>query len=274
MPVHHLMTAVRGTFLFHDHVEAAELWHRLRLRLPGALAACLMPDHVHLLLAQEARADIGDVASGYARWRNARWLRSGPVFAPQPAPETVQAGLKTRRHVRYIHLNPCRGGLVGDPLAWPWSTHRDRLGLALVPWGRRHPDPEALHRYVSSDPAARVDGTPLPWGVLEVPTAAQVETAVTETLRVPFDQLGRRGRARSLWLRGLRALTPLSSSEIARVVGVQPRAVRNVPQQGNADTRLLRRLLGDDRFAGLLDTDLRHDEAVRRYARRKGLRLR
>jgi hypothetical protein len=36
--------------------------------------------------------------------------------------------------VRYIHLNPVVAGLVTDPMAYRWSSHRDYLGRATVPW--------------------------------------------------------------------------------------------------------------------------------------------
>lgn len=32
-----------------------------------------------------------------------------------------------------MHPNPCRARLVADPLAWPFSTHRDAVGLAVDP---------------------------------------------------------------------------------------------------------------------------------------------
>jgi len=70
-------------------------------------------------------------------------------------------------------LNPCRDGLVRDPLAWPWSTHRDAVGAVAEPWvtaatlARELARPRNgfegwLHRYVSADPSVAVTGTPFP----------------------------------------------------------------------------------------------------------------
>ena len=36
--------------------------------------------------------------------------------------------------IRYIHLNPVRAGLVKDPVAYPWSSHRAYLGREELPW--------------------------------------------------------------------------------------------------------------------------------------------
>ena len=35
---------------------------------------------------------------------------------------------------RYIHLNPVRAHLVQSPEEYPWSSHRDYLGLEEIPW--------------------------------------------------------------------------------------------------------------------------------------------
>jgi hypothetical protein len=110
------------------------------------------------------------------------------VFRRQPRSVGVPEGLMARRTVRYIHLNPCRGELVSRPLAWPWSTHRDRLGLAVRP---------AVSR-------------------------------AAEVLRVPFRALERRGPARTLLVRSLRVLGVMGTTELAALTGLAPRTVRDV----------------------------------------------
>jgi len=35
---------------------------------------------------------------------------------------------------RYIHLNPVRAGIVGEPEDYPWSGHRAYLGREVIPW--------------------------------------------------------------------------------------------------------------------------------------------
>ena len=116
-----------------DPAAAWWLWWRLRARWPDAIAACLMPDHWHLVVAADGSSDatlrLGRVLSGFTRWsRHTRlWnpIGDGRLFANLQHLE---------RHVRYVHLNPCRASLVGDPLEWPWSTHRGVLGAEHDAW--------------------------------------------------------------------------------------------------------------------------------------------
>ncbi len=38
------------------------------------------------------------------------------------------------RYLAYAHANPVTAGMVNDPLAWPFSSHRDVLGFRFAPW--------------------------------------------------------------------------------------------------------------------------------------------
>jgi hypothetical protein len=115
--------------------------------------------------------------------------------------------LHLRRHIRYTHLNPCRAGLVRDPVEWEWSTHRDAIGATSDPWL----DLKALnqlwncpprdfarvfHEYVSGDPTVSVGGTMLPIltpDLRVVATLERIEAAVLQSTRAPRAELRRRG---------------------------------------------------------------------------------
>ncbi len=159
----------RGTLLSDD--VAPWLWARLRERFPDALAAVLMPRHVHVI----ARAEHADRLDRTLRW-HARLFRPGSltrVWEPlEPRPVIADVG-KLHRQVRYVLLNPCRASFVDDPLLWRWSTHRDSVGGVADPWvpaGRLAAALERptfgfedwFHHYVSADPHASVGGTPPP----------------------------------------------------------------------------------------------------------------
>jgi hypothetical protein len=148
------------------------LWWRLRRMFEHVLAACLMPDHLHVLV-HAASADALRRLVGYQLGAFARELGAGPQWQPVPPPLPVLGDDKLERQMRYALLNPVRAGFVGDPASWLWSTHRDVIGARADPWvtpvelavalGR--PDEgfvEWFHRYVSSDPSVAVDGSPLP----------------------------------------------------------------------------------------------------------------
>jgi len=198
--VHLTARALPGTLLFHDWTEALRLWRRLLRAFPDARALCLMPNHPHVVAPDDrARQRLSAVMSGYARWRAHHRAQDGACWQPQPRAEPIPDAAHQRRTVRYVLLNPCRGGLVVDPLAWPLSLHRDLVGLGDPAWRTR--EPEALHRYVSSDPTASVIGTELP-GLHSGPAHLDaIAAAVGAVLRIEPSDVRRVPRARRLLVR-------------------------------------------------------------------------
>lgn len=163
--MYHLVArAAPGTLLIRTHAEAAALWADIVHAFPEIIALCLMPNHFHLVLAHADAADRQtDAMRAFAQWRNHARDERAPVWTfPHPEPEPLADEQKERRNVRYTHLNPCRAHIVADPLAWPWSTHRDAVGLAAWPVIPTRRDTVGFHHYVSADESTSVDGTPLP----------------------------------------------------------------------------------------------------------------
>jgi hypothetical protein len=264
--LHIVVRALRGRrLLFTTWSEGRELWDRVVRAAPGLTALCLMPDHFHLLHAADVRDALAHAMSGYARWLNAQRRTSGPLIEPIPPPGPLRDGGKVRRNVRYVHLNPCRGHLVADPLAWPLSTHRDMVGLAAFPVVPVRRDATDFHTYVSSDPAVRVTGTELPLVSVPVPSASQVLHATSALARTPMPALLQRGQARSLYLRAARTLSPDSHRVIGDAVGVAREAVQVQPAKEDARVRAVARAVGDSRFPPLWDLDLRLQPSWARY---------
>ncbi len=262
---HHVARAERNSVLFRTHHEAAALWRSLTDGFPELTACCLMPDHVHLLLPHsDEEGRFGRVKSGFARWRNAHRGVSGAVWAPSPAPERVTDDDKQRRAERYVHLNPCRRRLVDDPLSWPWSTHRDRVGLAAPPVVPPSRDPERFHHYVSGDPTVAVEGTPLPTVRGGAFGWQDVLDAVGNICRDVDLDLSKRGPVRSLIVQTAWAFGVGSRAELARLVGVDlataHRLVARAPPRydpGPGAFGACFRAVGDPRFGALPTGDLR-----------------
>ncbi len=190
------------------------LWTHLRAAFPQAIAATIMPDHPHIVVASE------DPESD--RQRLARLLgQFGRKFgvwghvARTPAPAMIRSGEVLARQVRYVALNPCRARLVSCPLAWPWSTHRDVVGAVLDPWvtgerlaaalgGRAQGFAARHHAYVSGDPRARVEGTPRPTAAESTDLSSfslrNIAEAVASATRTPLDALRHRGVSRALFV--------------------------------------------------------------------------
>ncbi len=230
--IHLTARALPGTLLFHDWTEALELWRRLLRAFPDARALCLMPNHPHVVTPDDhARARLTGVMSGYARWRGHHRDQDAACWQPQPRAEPIPDAAHQRRTVRYVLLNPCRGNLVADPLAWPLSLHRDLVGLGDPAWRAR--DPDALHRYVSSDPTVSVSGTELPGLYAGRASLDAIEAAVGAVLRLqPSDARvcppARKLLVRAAWYRdhtdlpALAAHLGVSRSGAYKLLGTPP----------------------------------------------------
>jgi REP element-mobilizing transposase RayT len=256
---HIVARALPDTVLWRDPTEANALWRILTRTFPELVALCLMPDHFHLVLPHADEANrLSRALAAYARWRNHRRKQKGPVWASPPPPEKIADDKHLRRTIRYVHLNANRGKLVGDPLAWAWSTHRDATGFALFPVVARDPFPARFHHYISGDPDVAIEGTELPTTRLDRDaTWDEVHDTVCTMARLAPEDLLVRGPARTVlvkaaWVHGIRDVRFL-----ARAVGLTERRiyglVEHLPVRGALLAEPLGsvvRAVGDPRFAG------------------------
>jgi len=214
--VHARLCVVQPRIALTHHDLASRLWQRLRAMFPKVLAATLMPDHLHVLLrapAAFAQQRLRDMVRALRRRDDAA---AGIRWAPVEMPTSVPNAKHAARQVRYVHLNPCRDELVHDPLAWPWSTHRDAVGAIVDPWvtaaalapelARPRDGFEGwLHHYVSGDSSVAVAGTALPAvapasGITTHPLRDIARAAAAATRARPAD-ICRPGVTRNLFLR-------------------------------------------------------------------------
>lgn len=257
--IHHVAHALPSTLLFRTHDEADALWSRLS-GAPGLVALALMPNHIHLQTVSDVTPQLRAAMSGYARWRNHLRGDRGGVWLPAPVAEPLGGPVKWRRQRRYIHLNPCRARMNRDPLCWPWTTHRDSVGLVVRPVVRCDRNAHGWHAYVSGDPSVSVQGTPLPLlSTVELREQGGLEyvwDAVSSVTRTPESRMCDRGPARSLFLRAARTLTDAPVREIADRVAVTRRSVQRCAASYDEAVLLVERVAGDHRFTPLVDRDL------------------
>ena len=274
---HLVARAAAGRLLFRTHAEAATLFSRLAPTFPDCESACLMPDHLHAVVREADGGRLGWLMGAYARWRNAVRGETGAVWQPHPAPQVIPDDKHLRRTIRYVHLNPCRAEIVEDPLAWPWSTHRDAVGLAASPIRPVEREPERFHRWVSGDPSVRVEGTPLHLSKYGGVRWEEVATAVSAVCRVPIAALGRRGLARSLAVRTAIAHDLNDFEGIAREVGMSRAGIYAVAKTVPPRLHIRREpalnacfnAVGDPRLEELHGGDLRRDPGWGRYRSRR-----
>lgn len=267
--LHHVARAAPGRLLFTSWAEGMDLWRRITPRVEGMQVLVLMPDHVHLLHPRDVRQPLAQALAGHSRARQAEHGLLGPGIARLPPAEPVPDADKRRRSLRYVALNPCRARLANDPLAWPLSTYRDSVGLALCPILPSDPDPWELHAYVSGDPSVNVRGTCLPEQRPRAPRPEEVAEAVCALARAPIHALATRGPTREAYLRCAKALCELSAEEIGRVAEVRRHAVYASPEADPAEARRVSRVIGDPRFFALPDGDLRRDPRWASYRSRR-----
>jgi len=100
-------------------------------------AYCWMTNHLHMLV-QVSDAPLGkiilQIASRYARTVQSSLATTGHFFERRYHCILVDADNYLITLVRYIHMNPVRGGLVTDPTAYRWSSHRVYLGKREQSW--------------------------------------------------------------------------------------------------------------------------------------------
>ncbi len=129
-------------------------------------AYCWMPNHVHLAV-QVGRAPLGRlmqaVASNYARRKQRSVPTTGHLFERRYRAKLVAADAYLLALVRYIHRNPVRAGLAGDPGEYSWSSHRAYLGHGRPWWlstemtfallaGRTSAPIDAYRRFMMEEP--------------------------------------------------------------------------------------------------------------------------
>ncbi|WP_205697837.1 transposase [Conexibacter sp. SYSU D00693] len=100
------------------------------------LAYCLMLDHIHLLVttpAPDLHDGMRDLHGRFVSRRHKTRGAWGALFARRYDAKVVQDQNHLLEALRYIPLNPVRGGLCLAPAAWPWSSHRAMAGVEPAP---------------------------------------------------------------------------------------------------------------------------------------------
>lgn len=266
--VHLTAHALTGRRPFADPDVALGFWRSLQRLAPNAVAACLMPNHPHLVTPaddpEKLRAQFAQRLAAFARAHDMgrTWQRVPPVEIVRPD--------RLVAVIRYTQLNPPRAGLVGDPLEWLLSTHRGVVGGELDPWvtadhlaevlGRRREHFETwFHRIVTDDSSVRTGGTPLPQPAPERTIPA-----------VPLEDiaLAARSAARGSRIVERRMFVALAQHQgwrdaelIARAAGITPDSVRRLARRlaQHPEPRLAR--VG---ALHLNDPRLRHVARIRR----------
>ncbi len=95
------------------------------------IAYCLMPTHLHLILAQLKDEGISlfmqNLLNSYTRYFNAKNERIGPLWQGRFKSILIQSDEQLLHLTRYIHLNPTSENLVDKPEDWMYSSYNEYL---------------------------------------------------------------------------------------------------------------------------------------------------
>ncbi len=92
---------------------------------------CLMSNHYHLLLETPAcnlSQIMQHINGAYTTYFNVKRKRSGHLFQGRFKAILVEADEYATELSRYIHLNPVRARIAGNPEDYPWSSYRSYIG--------------------------------------------------------------------------------------------------------------------------------------------------
>jgi putative transposase len=116
-----------------DYIKLLVVLGSQKARLPFYLYAyCLMPNHIHLLI--ERRDDaisriMQGLLTGYSQYYNRTHRKIGHLLQGRYKAILCETDKYLAELIRYIHLNPVRAKIVGNPDQYQYSSHRVYLGL-------------------------------------------------------------------------------------------------------------------------------------------------
>jgi hypothetical protein len=256
---------------------APALWGRLRAAFPEALGAVLMSNHAQVVTPGESRKAVQMAMVGVVRATRRSLIGDELRFEPVPEPTVIEDATKVLRDLRYLALNPTRAGLVDDPLAWMWTTHRDLVGAVCCPWvsaerlatsvgWSSRNFAERYHAYASADPSTRVNGTPLPvpasgseWPIVPL---GDVLLASAAAHRGQPAHVRKRSSVRDTFFALARACGWCDARVLARVAGISPDGVRWNVRRGIEVPAAAWLCLGDARLLSPLRSPASGEQAV------------
>ena len=98
----------------------------------GLHAYCLMSNHFHFLIETgptPLSSIMGRLLTAFAVRFHGRNSTVGHVFQGRYGARLCRTSSSFLRILRYIHRNPVAAGMVKQPQDWPWSGHRELLGI-------------------------------------------------------------------------------------------------------------------------------------------------
>lgn len=138
-PHHVIQRGNNRQLIFHDDQDREKLLallieHSQRTKV-AVHAYVLMDNHIHLLLTPDTEEGVPQlmqaVGRSYVRYFNNRHGRTGTLWEGRYRSNLIETDRYLLACMVYIDLNPVRAGLVADPAAFAWSSHRHYIGQRI-----------------------------------------------------------------------------------------------------------------------------------------------
>jgi len=134
--IHFYNRAVHNELLFREDKDYTQFLRSLKKsvkEIPSSVYAyCLMPNHFHFLLKQNSTIPLykifNKILSSYVQKFNIKYARKGSIFAHPLQSKLVVDDEQLVTLCKYIHLNPVKAGLVGEPEEWEFSNYQEWIG--------------------------------------------------------------------------------------------------------------------------------------------------
>ena len=116
---------------YQYYLENLKEWKsKLAIKL---YAWCLMTNHIHLIVEPGANAMrvselMKRVNGRQSAYTNKLEGRSGSLWEGRYKTSPIQRETYLLNCCRYVELNPVRATMVNDPMDYPWSSYRERMG--------------------------------------------------------------------------------------------------------------------------------------------------
>jgi len=106
--------------------------YRRKVLPPGSfdlITYCLMPNHFHFLIKQNADLPISililKLCGGFSKYFNKKYERVGSLFQDQFKSVLIESNEQLLWTSLYIHENPLKGSLVENLQDYEWSSYLD-----------------------------------------------------------------------------------------------------------------------------------------------------
>ena len=97
---------------------------------------CLMNNHVHIVMKEKCEKDISlimkRILTGYARWYNIKYGRSGALIANRYKSVPVEVDEYFLELIRYVHQNPVKAGIAKKPEDYLYSSYTEYVKKANI----------------------------------------------------------------------------------------------------------------------------------------------